>query len=167
MPAAESPAASPADADEREPRSLTDSVGDIQEETRILLPGVQTLFGFQLIAVFNDRFQQGLSLTEQRAHLVAMTLVVVAMGLLMTPATYHRRAEPDSVSRRFVRLSTRMLAWSSYPLMLGICLDFYLVTTLVATAAVSVVLAVGLLCLLALLWMVLPRVRAMQDVLGR
>lgn len=169
MPATKSGIASPADraSDEPEPQSLGDSAGQILEEARMLLPGVQTLFGFQLIAVFNQRFQETLSPTEQRLHLVAIVLIVVAMGLLMTPAAYHRRAEPESVSRRFVRLSSRLLAWSVYPLMVGVCLDFYLVSSLIANDVVSLVLAAALFCLFALLWLVLPRVRGMQDALGR
>jgi hypothetical protein len=35
----------------------TDKTGrDAIEEARMVLPGIQALFGFQLIAVFNERF---------------------------------------------------------------------------------------------------------------
>ena len=151
-----------------EPQSLADTVSQILEEARMILPGVQTLFGFQLIVVFNQRFQDRLSPTEQRLHLIAMALIAVAAGLLMAPAAYHRRAEPESVSRRFVRLSTRLLAWSTYPLLAGIVVDFYLVATLItADDILSLVLAALLFLVLALLWLVLPRSRALQDMLGR
>lgn len=114
------------------------------------------------------RFQDGLSGAEQRWHLAAMALVALAAGLLVAPAVYHRRAEPRSVSDRFVRLATRLLRWSTLPLLLGICIDFYLVTTLVtADDTVSLVLAAGLFAALGLLWFVLPRARWMQDALAR
>ena len=154
--------------EDSEPQSLGATVSQILEEARMILPGVQTLFGFQLIVVFNQRFQDRLSPTEQRLHLIAMALIAVAAGLLMAPAAYHRRAEPESVSRRFVRLSTRLLAWSTYPLLAGIVVDFYLVATLItADDTLSLVLAALLFLVLALLWLVLPRSRALQDMLGR
>ncbi len=160
--------AASAEADQREDQSLSDAVGNILEEARMILPGVQTLFGFQLIVVFNQRFQEGLAPTEQRLHLAAMAAVAIAGGLLMAPAVYHRRAEPESISRRFVRLSTRLLAWSTYPLLIGIVVDFYLVATFItADDTLSLLLAVALFAVLALLWLVLPRARRLQDVLAR
>ncbi|TPV98900.1 MAG: hypothetical protein USCAAHI_01656 [Beijerinckiaceae bacterium] len=55
------------------------------EEARVVLPGIQDLFGFQLIAVFNERFRQ-LSEGEQLIHLTAIMLVAIAIALIMTPA---------------------------------------------------------------------------------
>ena len=162
------PPVAPTELDEREEQSLGDSVRQMLEEARMILPGIQTLFGFQLIVVFNQRFQESLSGSEQRLHLAAMALVAVATGLVMAPAAYHRRAEPESISRRFVRLSTRLLAWSTYPLLAGIVVDFYLVATLItADDTLSLVLAALLFLVLALLWLVLPRSRALQDTLDR
>ena len=156
------------EADQREEQSLSDSVRSILEEARMILPGVQTLFGFQLIVVFNQRFQDGLTPDEQRLHLAAMALVAIAGGLVMAPAAYHRRAEPESISRRFVRLSTRLLTWSTYPLLIGIVVDFYLVATFItADDTASLLLAGALFAALALLWIVLPRARRLQDALAR
>lgn len=151
-----------------QPQPLADTVRHILEEARLMLPGVQTLFGFQLAVVFNQRFQDRLSPTEQRLHLVAMALIAVAGGLLMAPAVYHRRAEPASISRRFARISSRLLRWSTYPLLVGIVVDFYLAATLItADDSVSLGLAAALGAVLALLWLVLPRSRVLQDALGR
>ena len=153
--------------DEVERPPLGDTVRNVLEEARMLLPGIQTLFGFQLIVVFNQRFQDNLSTWERDVHLAAMALVAVAAALVMTPAAYHRRAEPETISRRFVRLSTRLLSWSLYPLMLGICADFYLVASLITTNdLLSIALALALLAVLAALWIVLPRARALHERLG-
>jgi hypothetical protein len=43
-----------------------DEQADI-EEARMVLPGIQALFGFQLIAVFNERFKE-LTKDEQLIH---------------------------------------------------------------------------------------------------
>jgi len=142
---------------EEEDQSLSDAVSDLLEEARMILPGTQTLFGFQLIVVFNQTFQDRLSAPERTLHLAATALVAVATALLMAPAAWHRRVEPASVSQRFVALSTRFLRWSLLPLMLAICADFYLVATLVTRRwDVSLALALGLLAVFAWLWFLLP-----------
>lgn len=136
----------------------------------MLLPGAQTLFGFQPIVVFNQQFRDGLSVAQQDLHLLAMALVTVAAGLPLAPATYHRRAEPETISRRFVRLATRLLAWSTHPLLGGTVVDFYLVATFItANDAIGILLAVAVALglVLPLLWVVLPRSRAFQDALAR
>ncbi len=137
---------------------LSDTVGDILEEARMILPGAQTLFGFQLIVVFDQTFREQLSATERYLHLAATTTSVVAIAMLIAPAAYHRRAEPGSVSRRFVSLSTRLLSWSTIPLMLAICADLYLVATLVTRRWLpSLVLTLALLGVFVGLWLLLPQ----------
>lgn len=142
---------------DRERQSLSKSVGNILEEARMILPGTQTLFGFQLIVVFNTRFQERLSLVEQYVHLVATMLVAIATAMLIAPAAYHRRVEPEAASRRFVMLSSRLLAWSLIPLMIAISADFYLVSSLITGQwLLSLLLALTLLCVFAGLWFALP-----------
>lgn len=141
-----------------EDQPLSETVSHILEEARMILPGTQTLFGFQLIVVFNQTFQDRLSVGERYAHLAATGLVAVATAMLITPAAYHRRAEPDSVSRRFIALSTRLLSWSLLPLMLAVCADFYLVATLVTRRGdVSLAITLGLATVFVTLWFLLPR----------
>src|SRR4051794_7658519 len=76
---------------EREKLPLAKAAQYLLEECRTVLPGIQALFGFQLIAVFNQGFSQKLSAGEQRLHLLAMTLVAIAIALIMSPAAHHRQ----------------------------------------------------------------------------
>lgn len=149
---------------EQESQSLSDSVSSILEEARMILPGTQTLFGFQLIVVFNQTFQDRLSSAERYLHLSATGLVVIATALLLAPAAYHRQVEPESISRYFVLLSTRLLSWSMVPLALAVCADFYLVATIVTHRwFVSLILAGGLLVVFVSLWFLLPRRQPRAD----
>lgn len=52
---------------------LKDVMRNVLEESRMVLPGVQTLFGFQLIAVFNAGFLT-LSTLDKDVHLLALLL---------------------------------------------------------------------------------------------
>ena len=138
-------------------QALQETVSNILEEARMILPGTQTLFGFQLIVVFNARFHEELSPLEEYVHLGATMLTALATAMLIAPAAYHRIAEPESVSRRFVALANRLLSWSLIPLAIAICADLYLVASVVtANAAVSVVLALVLLIVFGGLWFALP-----------
>lgn len=128
------------------------------EEARMVLPGIQALFGFQLIAIFNQRFAADLSADEQRLHLAALTLAALSIALVMAPAAYHRQAEPGQVSQHFIKLATRLITLGMVPLMLGIVLDIYVVSQLVLDdPAESGAIAAVLLAILAGLWFVWPR----------
>ena len=101
------------DADAR-PASLEEETRTVIEEARMVLPGIQAFFGFQLIAVFNSRFQD-LTHTEQVLHLVALLMLAVSIALIMTPAAYHRIAVRGMVSRHFIELASRFLEYSWIP----------------------------------------------------
>jgi len=119
---------------------------------------VQAVLGFQLVAVFNQRFQD-LSPAEQLLHLAAFLLMALAMGLVMTPAAYHRQVERGCVSRRFVDLSSTLLTVAMLPLIAGVSLDTYLIARLILeNGRPAVLAAAGTALLLASLWYGLPAV---------
>src|SRR5213075_1013539 len=109
----------------KEEISLDAAAAHLLEECRMVLPGIQALFGFQLVAVFNSAFDQKLDATGRSLHLVAIGLVAIAVALIMTPAAFHRQTGTHEVTETFVRLSTRLLLFSMLPLSVAICLDFY------------------------------------------
>ncbi|MBY0324634.1 MAG: hypothetical protein K2X72_38380 [Reyranella sp.] len=138
--------------------TLEEEATHATDEARMVLPGVQGILGFQLIAVFNQRFQD---LTEDRQilHLVAFLLLASAMGLIITPAAYHRQAERGCITRRFVDMASLLLTLALIPLAVGIAIDAYLLTWLVLGKNIpSLCVAGALLVLLGGLWFMLPRV---------
>ena len=139
-----------------EQNSLKDQMRNIIEEARMVLPGIQALFGFQTVAIFNQRFSELPSLAQD-LHLLALAMVVVAIGLVMAPAAWHRMVEPHQVSLRTVRLSSRLICWALLPLALGLALDMFVVLCLVTSDyAASTAGAVATLALLLALWFLLP-----------
>ena len=143
--------------DTRQELPLPKAMDNLIEECRMLLPGIQTLFGFQLIAVFNSTFAEKLTSLEQQLHLLAIGLVAVAIALILTPVAYHRQVDHVSITRRFIDVSTRLMLWSMASLGLSICLDLYLVSRLILQDIVaSLLITLGLLALFIFLWLVLP-----------
>jgi len=136
--------------------TLEEEATHATDEARMVLPGVQAVLGFQLVAVFNQRFEL-FSPAEQVVHLTAFLLVALGMGLLMTPAAYHRQVGRGRVSRRFVDLASRLLTIAMLPLIAGLCLDTYLIARLIlADRTAAALVAGGMALVLASLWYVLP-----------
>jgi Family of unknown function (DUF6328) len=130
----------------------------------MVLPGIQALFGFQLIAVFNDGFAQKLSTVEKQIHFVSIVLTVIAVALVMTPAALHRQTDPLAVTQRFIRSSTILLLLSMFPLAVSICLEIYLIAHIITSLFwLGLVSAVGLFLLFFSLWIVLPHIEKRKD----
>lgn len=151
---------------EKEELSLSAAAQLLLDECRMVLPGIQALLGFQLIAVFSPGFDEKLGLAEQRVHLAAIAMVAAAVAIIMAPAAYHRQTGLREVTETFVRLCTRLLLISMLPLALGICLDFYLIAGILFSGWISALLTAGLLGVFVALWFLLPRATALQRILG-
>lgn len=129
---------------------------EVIEEARMVLPGIQALFGFQLIAVFNERFH-ALPPLEQGLHYSALVLVGIAIAVIMTPAAYHRIVEQTTVSEFFVRLASWLIAIAMVPLMTAIGLETYIVGVgLVGRGILSIAVSTAVFCAFAGLWFAFP-----------
>ena len=147
----------PHGAGKKEKISLDSAAKHLLEECRMVLPGIQALFGFQLIAVFNESFEKKLSEGEQQLHLAAIVLVVVAVALVMAPAAIHRWTSQREVSERFIWASSWLLFASMPPLAVALSLDIYLIGRVILGASgMSVAIAAILLAVLLVLWIALP-----------
>jgi hypothetical protein len=136
--------------------SIEKMVTQVVEEARMVLPGIQALFGFQLIAVFNNRFTF-LTPGEQGVHYAAILLTAIAIALIMTPAAYHRQAERGLASPFFVQMASFLIACAMVPLLSALTLEVYLLGVLILRSKLeSTVIAVALFCLFAGLWFGFP-----------
>jgi hypothetical protein len=125
----------------------------------MVLPGIQALSGFQLMAVFNEGFSAKLSAGQQDLHLVAIGLAVIAVMIIMTPAAYHRQQggrEVTSVSSRSQLL----------PLAMALCIDFYLVMEVISPGPGGPFIAAFCFAGFVLFWFVLPRSDFLKQLLA-
>lgn len=130
---------------------------NILEETRMVLPGVQALFGFQLIAVFNSGFEN-LATVDKDIHLIALLLNILAIGCIMAPASYHRQVERESVSDHLVKFSSKLLCLGLIPLVLSMSLDSYVVCkTITDSTDHGIVVGLFTFTFLALMWYAVPQ----------
>jgi hypothetical protein len=144
------------DAPQSERESLKDDLRNVLEEARMVLPGIQALIGFQTMAVFNQRFA-AMPDEVKTAYLVALGLLILGMGLLMTPAAYHRLAERGMVSLRMINLASILITTGMVPLMLAFAIDVYVVAiAAIGSSTVGVCGAAATVVFLSGLWFAFP-----------
>jgi hypothetical protein len=145
--------------DKSEQQGLLDATKNLLDECRMVLPGIQALFGFQLVAVVEPPFFKLFSSAERQAHLIALMMTAIAIALVLAPAAYHRQVHPMEVSHRHLRVSTWLLTMGMIPLMLAIIIDLYLVAHAITdnTAAAATITALAA-CAFVGLWIVLPTI---------
>lgn len=138
---------------------LPEEVKVLEQEARMVLPGIQALFGFQLVAVFNTGFREGLTSTEQNLHLAALLLVALSTALVIAPAAYHRQAQ-HHISEHFIKVGSRFLSWALAPLAIGTSLDIYIVSRYITgSQPVSAVIGILIFLVYAGVWFIYPRIR--------
>jgi hypothetical protein len=139
----------------------------VLDESRMILPGIQALFGFQLIVVFSTTFTEKLNVFEQRLHLVAILLVVLATMIILTQAMYHRQTSEKEVAEEFIRIASRLLLISMIPIVSSISIEFYLISRVILNSvAWALVFTLIVFSLFLLLWLGLPRIEGLRRLLA-
>jgi len=108
------------------PTKLEDKIDQALTESRVVLPGVQALLGFQFITMFMDAFEK-LPNTLKYLHVASLSLMAITMILLMTPAAFHRIAERGEDTQRVYRVTSGFLIVAMIILPLGICTEVFIV----------------------------------------
>ncbi len=151
----------------REELPLDKAASLVLDESRMILPGIQALFGFQLIAVFSTTFTEKLTVSEQRLHLLAILLVVIATMIILTQAMYHRQTSEKEVAEEFIRIASRLLLLSMFPIVASMSIEFYLISRVILNNVLwALLITLVVLSLFLMLWIGLPRVEALRRLLA-
>jgi hypothetical protein len=89
------------------------------DESRLLILGAQVLFAFQFQAVFQDLFQS-ISWDGKVAQCGGLVLLLVTVGLLITPSLLHQLAYRGESRRSMLDAATGLAGASLFPLTLGL-----------------------------------------------
>jgi Family of unknown function (DUF6328) len=136
--------------------SLHDRIDYALTESRVMLPGAQALFGFQLLVPLMKSFET-LPGTVQTVHFVALMLVAMTVVLLIAPAAIHRIAFDGADDARFLHLASRLVAAALIPLALGIASEIYVAgVRLLPGSPVVVWISAAAACVLIGFWYALP-----------
>lgn len=129
--------------------ALEDRINNALHEARTLILGSQVLVGLELRSAFEKRFEQ-LPQSERLMRLGGLVLMLFALGLLVSPAAYHRIVERGDISSRLHSFITRVSAVALLPFALGLGVDLHFAAGTIwgRAAAIGAGLAATFLALL-------------------
>ena len=150
--------------DEETPKQRRDrELGELLQEMRVAITGVQVLFAFLLTVPFTQRYTT-LSLAERRVYFCAVLTAAVSSLLLIAPAANHRLLFREGEKEHLLRAANRLVITGLILLAAGIGLSLYLVTEVVFTTAFAIVVAAGVAAVTVFAWFVFPRLlRDLDD----
>ena len=105
---------------------LATKIDQMLTEARVIIPGAQALFGFQLVAMLTTGFER-LPEHAKLVHAAALCLITVNVILLMTPAALHRLSFGGEDSVSFLRIDSAFVIAAPLFLAGGIALESYVV----------------------------------------
>jgi hypothetical protein len=130
-------------------------LGDMLQELRILLNGVQVLTAFLVVLPFSEGFSK-LNEVERYVYLMTFVCSVIALVLFAAPAAQHRlmRPLPDRVA--FKHFSTNMAIIGLVPFSLCLILSAYLVATTILGTPYSLVVPLVVAIVIGIIWWAIP-----------
>jgi len=148
---------------ERPHTPLHTKIDQLLTEARVVLPGAQVLFGFQLSIVLTHAFEQ-LPAASRIAHAISIAFVAISVMLLMAPAAYHRIVYAGEDSDDMHRTGSVLVTAATVPLAIGLALDIHVVIAKIADSATAgLISGVAALLLLLGLWFGYPLAMAARG----
>jgi hypothetical protein len=147
---------------ETEDERLDRNLGELLQELRVALPGVQVLFAFLLAVPFQQHFTS-ISEFDKKAYFATLLLTALSAALLIAPSAYHRLTFRYQQKGRLVFIANRLSIAGLAVLALAMTCAIMLVTNvLFGTVATTVVTTVLVLGMFVVLWAVLPLKRRLK-----
>jgi hypothetical protein len=147
--------------DESPKERVDRELGELLEETRVILPGVEILFGFLIILPF--QFSEEIPGFERLLYLGAFLSVSAGLALLVAPTLYHRINFRRMNKERLLFLANRLVIAASVLVAVGIALTVYLVVETLVGGTVAGALAALNAAWFAWFWFGLPLLRRARD----
>jgi len=109
------PRQEPGDKEERVDQEL----GELLEELRVAIPGVEVLFAFLLAVAFTQRFETLTSL-QRTVYFGTLLAAAGATALLIAPSAFHRLRFREDIKPEILSTSTRLVIASLVLILLAV-----------------------------------------------
>ena len=148
--------------DETKEERLDRNLQELLGELRVILPGVQVLFAFLLVAPFNQRFAD---ITTFQKYLYLGTLLSAAGAsiLLIAPSIHHRITFRTQDKEYLITRANRLTIVGGVLLAIAMTGAIWLITGYLFGDAITAVAAVVVAGTFAFLWYVVPLMRLRQH----
>jgi hypothetical protein len=130
---------------------------ELLQELRVMLPGVQVLLAFLLVAPFQQRFAQ-LPGSLRNAFFASIACATLATALLIAPSAHHRLRWRARDKERLVRIGNQMALWGTVFLAAAIVLAVYVVTNVLYVSQLALLVAGLAVVVFGWIWYGLPLV---------
>lgn len=141
---------------------LDRELGELQQELRILLPGVQVLFAFLLTVPFTQRFGS-LTGNERGFFVATLSCTALASAFLIAPSAMHRILFRDRDKEWLVIVGNICAIVGTVFLAVAMGCALYLVVEVIYGSKFAAGIASGLGLVFVTLWYVVPIVRRARN----
>jgi hypothetical protein len=148
--------------DETEGERLDRNLGELLQELRVVLPGVQVLFAFLLAVPFQQNFTKITSF-QQTVYFVTLLLTALTAVLLISPSAYHRITFRMQQKDHLVTLANRFAIAGIGTLALAMTGAIVLITDVLYGATATAVTGSLALLTFAMFWYLLPLKRRLSS----
>ena len=145
----------PSGRDETEDERLDRNLGELLQELRVALPGVQVLFAFLLAVPFSSNFTK-ITAFEKRLYFATLLCTTISAALLITPSAYHRLTFHYQQKGRLVYLANRLTIAGLGFLALAMTGALMLISDVLYGGVATALVGGGAFAMFAGLWYVLP-----------
>jgi Family of unknown function (DUF6328) len=145
----------PSGREESEDERLDRNLGELLQELRVALPGVQVLFAFLLAVPFQQNFTTITSFQE-RVYFATLLCTAISAALLISPTAYHRLTFHLQQKKELVLLSNRLTIAGMSFLALAMIGAVMLITDVLFGSTATVVFSLLVATMFAVLWGLLP-----------
>jgi hypothetical protein len=127
-------------------------IKEVLGEARILLPGTLMLLGFQFAAVFQQQFAN-MAVALKDWHLAGLCMLSTAVIMLFGIVSYHQIVDKGHNTDHLYRYANTTLILSLLFIGSGLCIDIYIVSSLITQSTqVSTIIAGAYTLFALLLW---------------
>jgi hypothetical protein len=157
--------------DETEQERLDRNLGELLQELRVALPGVQVLFAFLLAVPFQKGFEEVTSF-QKDVYFATLILTAISATMLISPSAYHRITFRYQQKRRLVYYANRFAIVGLAFLALAMTGAILLITDVLFSTAAAWVTAALALSFFGFFWFAMPlqrrlKLSAGQEPLGK
>ncbi|HVY76990.1 MAG TPA: DUF6328 family protein [Solirubrobacterales bacterium] len=146
----------PSGRDESESQRLDRNLGELLQELRVALPGVQVLFAFLLAVPFQQNFTE-IDGFEKGVYFFTLLCTALSAILLIAPSSYHRVTFRLQQKRELIHLANRFTIAGLGFLALAMTGAIVLITdVLFSSTVVTAIAGAGAALAFAVFWYLLP-----------
>jgi hypothetical protein len=135
---------------------------ELLHEMRVMLPGIEVIFGFLLTVPFTERFTELTSL-QRTAFFVSFLSTALATAFLVAPSSYHRLRWRQYDKERLLQVANKFAIIGLAFFAISLAAIAFIVTDVVIRTSIAVWVAAGIAVIVVVLWFGLPLFRRAEE----